>query len=73
MGSKVDIVIGAAGGCGKLCVEQLLGKGGSVRAVGRVRIAASPANRTVHAALIACFLSQSACDLVLLACTLECH
>ena len=36
MVNSVDVVIGAGGGCGTLCVEHLLGKGGKVRAVGRV-------------------------------------
>jgi NAD(P)-dependent dehydrogenase (short-subunit alcohol dehydrogenase family) len=33
---KVDVVLGASGGCGKACVERLLEQGGQVRAVGRV-------------------------------------
>ncbi len=33
---KIDVVLGAGGGCGKLCVERLLEQGGEVRAVGRV-------------------------------------
>lgn len=36
MVNNVDVVIGAGGGCGKLCVEQLVEAGGRVRAVGRV-------------------------------------
>ena len=39
MVNNVDVVIGAGGKCGQLCVERLLENGGLVRAVGRVRAA----------------------------------
>ena len=38
---KIDVVVGAGGGCGKLCVERLLEQGGLVRAVGRVSVSRS--------------------------------
>ena len=44
MVNNVDVVIGASGGCGKLCVEHLLKNGGLVRAVGRVRVAMCPSH-----------------------------
>ena len=54
--SDVDVVIGAGGGCGKLCVLQLLKAGGRVRAVGRVSGISACRNLEMSPCILACII-----------------